>query len=411
MLTSKWHGELTVLLLFSCATPLSDVQTSQHVLDFFSDSPAFIQHACASAQASAGDVDVECLRRTKVLPQACSVLSVAAPAAGVAAPPAVAPAASAGGCCNSSTGGGIGKPFSCSSCDSINTTFASGLEAVTQQQVQQQQQQDALSAMPALQRMGCEEQLLTLNRLQLPAEHAVLRLSCSGCAVPLLRRLFAMAAADSRAALQSVAVLIVDLDVPQQQQQEREPVADRANNGSSSSNSSSSTVLIPGLDELYNLLHQQLGFTGLLRQQLSPRTLRLGWARALQHSSPQPLQPAAVAPAAPVDAQRETVMPPAEVTAGAPKAGTAQQDSGAVQQLVCQYLFGRSGCAPLPCGPRAPYASVRVGLPACLTDARSAAASVVGSAVGCMLALAAAHVVSRRVQAWHRQRVKAASCR
>lgn len=88
--------------------------------------------------------------------------------------------------------------------------------------------------------------------------------SCSGCELPVLRALFAVTWAGS-SALEHVRVLFIDVSLP--------------SSAASCSNSSSCFAQATGWDEVYNLLHQQMGFRGFWRQQLDSNTLQLGWVR------------------------------------------------------------------------------------------------------------------------------------
>jgi hypothetical protein len=151
--------------------------------------------------------------------------------------------------------------------------------------------------LPALQRLPCAGPA-HLSAQRLPHALAsstprVVHLACGGCEMPLLRQLFAAPARGSRAKWRSVAVLVVDLQLgaagASRSACEHGCAGSGVNASRSSSSSSSATASagrgvdvppIEGLDDVYNLLHQQLGMQGFMRQQLGGGALRLGWARA-----------------------------------------------------------------------------------------------------------------------------------
>lgn len=149
---------------------------------------------------------------------------------------------------------------------------------------------NALHIEHAVQQLGCESTVVTSSNLSQQQPWHVVRFACSGCEPPLLQTLLARPW-DVPSVLEHTGLFFIDLTLGQPActggSGGRGGADDSALHGSaaagteggacpaSSSNASSTT----GWDDVFNLLHQQLGFRGFWRQQLDSHTLRLGWVR------------------------------------------------------------------------------------------------------------------------------------
>jgi len=97
----------------------------------------------------------------------------------------------------------------------------------------------------------------------------LLRLSCSGCELPVVQLLLQAQKNHSRA-LQLTELLLVDLNISHPAEPASVPAGGTA---------SLETLPNPQLGEMFNLLYQQLGFKGVMRQQLAGGVLQLGFIR------------------------------------------------------------------------------------------------------------------------------------
>lgn len=133
----------------------------------------------------------------------------------------------------------------------------------------------------------------------------------------MLQQLGAAAAAGSKGSsslLDSLHALVVDLHVPAGLTNSSQGAPSDSNR--SGSGSSSGTMAVPCLDDLFNLLHQQLGFRGAWRQQLagsSNNTLRVAWVRQQSVRDSARMQPPDSASAAAVLRAASASTPPVQL--------------------------------------------------------------------------------------------------
>lgn len=105
-----------------------------------------------------------------------------------------------------------------------------------------------------------------------------MRFSCSGCELPVLQELISLPWG-SHSVLEQVRILFIDLTFSDL------ACSSSSCGGGADSGSGvcaappSSTASVTGWDDVFNLLHQQLGFKGFWRERLDGGAERLGWMR------------------------------------------------------------------------------------------------------------------------------------
>lgn len=254
---------------------------SKHVVDYFATGTTFMQPSSSALQAAeagtvaaaaADAVDAALLphiRQTlgSTAGGSCSMLTVLGPAAA-----AQGSATTAGSHHNSSTAALC--PGSSSACALPST--------------------DALRIEQAVQQLGCESTVVTSSNLSQQQQQQpwhLVRFACSGCEPRLLQVLLARPW-DAPSVLEHTGLLLIDMTLAQPASSSSNSdgrcgvddsalhrSAAAATEGSACQTSSSNASSTTGWDDVFNLLHQQLGFRGFWRQQLDGRTLRLGWVR------------------------------------------------------------------------------------------------------------------------------------
>jgi hypothetical protein len=163
----------------------------------------------------------------------------------------------------------------------------------------------------------------------------IVRFSCSGCELPVLQELFYLPW-DTHNVLEQVRLLFIDLTFSGLARSSSSGGSGGAASSSGVCTAASRAVNVTGWDDVFNLLHQQLGFKGFWRQELNSGAVRLAWMRG------------------PMPAHAKLQAPESSLAAEALRAAAARTPRAELTRGICNCCAsccgagaGSSGCTVL----------------------------------------------------------------